>query len=366
MDAPPSLLSSSNLPNNGFRKSTGSMNASDLELDTTQSGLQHVSHEADRWKVLQTHSNLEHTPAEHLAGSTSQVRYGDEQMETTERNDDPKEKSGNSPSLGTPVRRKKKFWIYTICIAVTVAIIVVIPTTVTHVLKHRQMSSHSPDPKSTAVIDGQSGSDSGAVNGSAISTIDAGTVDGSYHLFYQHFDGEVKHLTSPNPEEGDWGSRNIISNALSRTPLANAVTSDGSVSTVHLFYLDENMILQEKLYSNTSQKWQDGSLGGYKIPISNSSMIALDANSFSFAEHGDLGYIELFYTSNDSSLHQLQWTFGNGLWNDSYTIGESNGIYRVAVEQITTGHANDLWTVDKLQEIGHWVAVDAPEYKAEY
>ena len=138
MDASPSLLSSSDLPNNGFRKSTGSMNALDLELDTAQSGLQHVSHEADRWKVLQTHSNLEHTPAEHLAGSTSQVRYGDEQMETTERNDDPKEKSGNSPSLGTPVRRKKKFWIYTICIAVTVAIIVVVPTTVTQVLKHRQ------------------------------------------------------------------------------------------------------------------------------------------------------------------------------------------------------------------------------------
>ena len=232
--------------------------------------------------------------------------------------------------------------------------------------KRFRVSSHSPDPRSTAVIDGPSGSDSGALNGSAISTIVAGTVDGSYHLFYQHFDGEVKHLTSPNPEEGDWGSRNIISNALSRTPLANAVTSDGSVSTVHLFYLDKNMILQEKLYSNTSREWKDGSLGGYKIPIPNSSIIALDANSFSFAEHGDLGYIELFYTSNDSSLHQLQWTFGNGLWNDSYTIGESNGIYRVAVEQITTGHTNNIWTVDKLQEIGHWVAVDAPEYRSAF
>lgn len=138
MDTPPSLLSSSNLPNNGFGKSTGSLNASDLEVDTTQSGLQHVSHEADRWKFLQTHSNLEHTPAERLAGSTSQVRYGDEQMETTERNDDPKEKSGNYPSRGTPIRRKKRFWIYTVCIAMTVAIIVVVPTTATQVLTHRQ------------------------------------------------------------------------------------------------------------------------------------------------------------------------------------------------------------------------------------
>ena len=144
-----------------------------------------------------------------------------------------------------------------------------------------RVSSHSPDPKSTAVINGPSGSASGALNGSAISTIDAGTVDKSYHLFYQHYDGLVKHLTSPNPEEGNWGSRNKIYNAKSRTPLANAVTSNGSESIIHLFYLDKNMILQEKLYSNTSQEWQDGSLGGYKIPISNSSMIALDANSFS-------------------------------------------------------------------------------------
>lgn len=232
--------------------------------------------------------------------------------------------------------------------------------------KRFRVSSHSPDPKSTAVIDGPSGSASGALNGSAISTIDAGTLDGSYHVFYQHFDGQVKHLTSPNPEEGNWGSHNIISNAQSRTPLANAVTSDGSVSTIHLFYLDKNMILQEKLYSNTSQKWQDGSLGGYKIPISNSSMFALDANSFSFAQHGHVSNIEVFYTSNDSSMHQLQWTFGNGLWNDSYTIGEANGIYRVAVEQITTGHTNELWTVNRLQEIEHWVDVDAPDYLAGY
>ena len=114
------------------------MDASDLELDTTQSGLQHVSHEADRWKVLQTHSNLEHTPAEYLAGSTSQVRYGDDQLESTEPMDDPKEKSGNSPSLGTPIRRKRRFWIFVFCIAMTVAIIVVVPTTMTQVLKHRQ------------------------------------------------------------------------------------------------------------------------------------------------------------------------------------------------------------------------------------
>ena len=225
-----------------------------------------------------------------------------------------------------------------------------------------RVSSHSPHPKSTAVINGPSGSASGALNGSAISTIEAGTVDKSYHLFYQHYDGLVKHLTSPNPEEGNWGSRNIIFNARSRTPLANAVTTDGSVSTIHLFYLDKNMMLQEKLYSNTSQEWQDGSLGGYKIPISNSSMIALDTNSFSFAKQEDVGAIELFYTSNDSSLHQLQWTFGNGLWNDSYTLSDSSGIYRVAVERITTDHANELWTVNGLQQIENWVAVDDSGY----
>lgn len=228
--------------------------------------------------------------------------------------------------------------------------------------KRFRVSSHSPDPKSTAVIDGPSGSASGALNGSAISTIGAGTVDGSYHLFYQRFDGQVKHLTSPNPEEGNWGSQSIILNAQSRTPLANAVTFDGSVSTIHLFYLDNDLILQEKLYTNTSQKWKDGSLGGYKIPISNSSIIALDANSFAFGEHEDLGHIEVFYTSNDSSLHQLQWTFGNGLWNDSYTLGESSAIVRVAVVQNSTGHVNELWTVDALQGIRNWVFVDDPHY----
>lgn len=138
MDAPPSLLSGSNLPNGSSRELTGSRNASDLELDTTQSGLQHVSYEADHWKVLQSHSNLENTPAERLAGNTSQVRYGEEQLETAERNDDPKEKSGDSHSLGFPIRRKKRFWICVMLIAMTVVIIIVVPTTVTQTLKHRR------------------------------------------------------------------------------------------------------------------------------------------------------------------------------------------------------------------------------------
>lgn len=64
------------------------LSISGSELDRTASGLQHISHEAGQWKVLQHHSKLDPTPLEWSSENNPHLRYGHEHLEANREDDD--------------------------------------------------------------------------------------------------------------------------------------------------------------------------------------------------------------------------------------------------------------------------------------
>lgn len=64
------------------------LSISGLELDRTASGLQHISHIAGQWKILQDHSKLESTPIEWSSENDPHLHYGYEHLEANGEDDD--------------------------------------------------------------------------------------------------------------------------------------------------------------------------------------------------------------------------------------------------------------------------------------
>lgn len=212
---------------------------------------------------------------------------------------------------------------------------------------------------------------SGAYNGTGIATLEPGDFDDSYHLFYQHYDGQIKHLTSTDPRTADWtespDSDYLPSNARNRTPLFSVVTFDG----IHLFYIDTLHRVQEKQRSNNSQDWLDGPLSSKMVPASNSLVVAFYATSVSFpANTRYLIYpyysIYLYYGSNDGSVHELSSGRNGSIWNNTFTFAGSSSNSGIAIGPYFGDHAKDsLVTVDasssqiqmwtNVPDLGGWV-----------
>lgn len=181
---------------------------------------------------------------------------------------------------------------------------------------------------------------SGAYNGTGIATLGPGGVDNNYHLFYQHYDGRIKHLTSTDPRTANWvespDSSTMPSNARNRTPLSSVVALDG----IHLFYISVSHQLQEIQRSNNSQNWENGPLNSGLVPVSNSLGVSLYATSYTGAYTSHLGtsayyvayyVLSLYYGSKDGSIHLLSSDFNGTNWNDTYTFAGSSGTNGVAV-----------------------------------
>lgn len=64
------------------------LSISGLELGRTASGLQHISHVAGQWKVLQDHSKLELKPIEWSSENDPHLHYGYEHLEANGEDDD--------------------------------------------------------------------------------------------------------------------------------------------------------------------------------------------------------------------------------------------------------------------------------------
>lgn len=181
-------------------------------------------------------------------------------------------------------------------------------------------------------------STSGAFNGTAISIIEPGEIDGLYHLFYQRYDGRLKHLVSPNPRVANWtessDSKTLVSNARNRTPLVAIADSVIIPETkTHLFYVDVSNHIRQFILDNGSRQWQPSPLRLDNITTSDSLVIALDV-SFSGRN------FDLYYGSDDGLVHELK----HGSMDD-YAFTGSSSNQGVAFRRHAGG--KQLFTVDK-------------------
>ena len=222
-------------------------------------------------------------------------------------------------------------------------------------------------------VDLGSPSTSGAFNGTAISTINRYELDDAYHLFYQHYDGRLKHLVSPNPRIENWtessDSRTLPSNTRDRTPLATFIDGD----SLYLFYVDNSHRVQHATYLNGSQKWQRSQrwqpwLGSPRVNgTSNTLLVASDTLLIAFEaerESGEEPWISFLYGSDDGLVHKIYLYYYNTTsyyLSDNQAFARSNGCSGVV--SLTAQGDVDLryiFTVDRESlQIQSWTNIAA-------
>lgn len=127
-------------------------------------------------------------------------------------------------------------------------------------------------------------SKSGAWNGSGIAIASANTnADQSIYAFYQDYRGDLQYtLMSPS---GQWdlvGPVNSNSHkALNGTPLSTVYHQLGNKLVWHLFYIDENYYLRERITTNQTNGptaiWTDGPLNDLNLKTWQSNSIGMQA-----------------------------------------------------------------------------------------
>jgi hypothetical protein len=127
-------------------------------------------------------------------------------------------------------------------------------------------------------------SQDGAFNGTgiAIASADFGA-DSSILVFYQDFKGGIQFKKSDAADSGaTWVELYPVNEnaprALNGTPLATAAYVNDTVATWHVFYVDENYIMRQRILTNTSgyvPTWISGPLDDLRLEVNHADTIGM-------------------------------------------------------------------------------------------
>lgn len=124
----------------------------------------------------------------------------------------------------------------------------------------------------------------GAWNGSGIAIASANTnADQSIYAFYQDYRGDIQY-TLMNPQ-GQWNLVGPVNSgsyqALNGTPLSVVYHQLGNKLVWHLFYIDVNYIVRERIITNQTNgptaTWSDGPLNDLQLKTWQSNTIGMQA-----------------------------------------------------------------------------------------
>jgi hypothetical protein len=173
-------------------------------------------------------------------------------------------------------------------------------------------------------------------------------------LFYQRPDGVIRQATMLM--NGTWlgaaANENVATDAKNGTPIAvtqftikrTNLTSLTMVSARtpsrnynrtcadcftqrHLFYIDKNGILRERLFSTVTKKWTDGTLAqlGMK-PVAQPALQVCTGNDF--VGNGSSSFrdgLSVFFGSSNNTIQQVGWSYGDTKWVKEQTFLDVNG-----------------------------------------
>ncbi|KAF2433860.1 hypothetical protein EJ08DRAFT_694338 [Tothia fuscella] len=154
-------------------------------------------------------------------------------------------------------------------------------------------------------------------------------------LFYQRRgDGAIRQSTMLM--NGTWlGAADndlVATDANNGTPIAVTSftvrgTNQTSLTTRHLFYVDKDGILRERVFTKGAKKWVEGTLGQLRIkPVSQPALQACTGNDFvgnstsSFRDG-----LSVFYGSSNNTIQQVGWIYGDTKWVKEFTFPDVNG-----------------------------------------
>jgi hypothetical protein len=219
----------------------------------------------------------------------------------------------------------------------------------------------------------------GAFNGSgiALASVNFG-VDASIYVYYQHYTGEIRALILE--DAGTWTDAGIVStNARNGTPISVVAFVVNETAQWHLFFINEDNYVTERINSNTSvyqeNTWHDGPLNQLNLKANDQDMVGLQA-CFWGDFYGDLDYsfgdgfnatnettmrtgMDLWYADTDTSFKQYSWLDGQSQWSSTeYNWTDQNGQAGVGCYSWATGSTQYVFMVDLTNTLQvYWYAV---------
>jgi hypothetical protein len=231
----------------------------------------------------------------------------------------------------------------------------------------------NPDITAGGALDPLYYSHTGAWNGSGIAIASANFgIDSSIYVYFQHYTGEIRSFIQE--ANGVWTDSNVVvsSGARNATPLSAVAYIVNEVATWHIFYIDQDSYVRQRISSNGSafqtNIWQDGPLNSLNLKANDADMIGLQAcywgnfygdtdftsaggfDTFNGGFNGTASNLttnptgmHLWYADSNTTFQQYSWYTGLTQWvNDNQTWHNMNGHAGVGCQTWESGTSKSI------------------------
>lgn len=177
-------------------------------------------------------------------------------------------------------------------------------------------------------------STAGAFNGTglALASQSFGQDDhGEITMYFQHWSGDLRwsQLMSDGSWQGGSAGETLARDAKNGTPISAVAYSMDEASIWHIFYVDVDNKLRERVNSNTTNVWREGPLSKRNLRANSADRIGMQACWFGNF-YGDSSFqrsdafnapntggspndqigMRLWYASSNTTFEQLGWLYG--------------------------------------------------------
>lgn len=213
-------------------------------------------------------------------------------------------------------------------------------------------SNLDPEINTGGYLNSQYYSRNGAFNGSGVAIAAAKPgIDTSIYAFYQSYTGEIMY-TLMNPQN-QWDLVGPVNSgsyqAMNATPLSTVQHQVGNQSVWHLFYIDVNYYIRERVITNDTTNspspiWQDGTLNSLNLKAYKANTIGMQAcywgdyyGRYSLNGQARTTGIHLWYADSATTFQQYSWSNGTNRWDYEKTWTDLDGHAGVACQTWDSG-----------------------------
>ncbi|KAF2703845.1 hypothetical protein K504DRAFT_485591 [Pleomassaria siparia CBS 279.74] len=174
-------------------------------------------------------------------------------------------------------------------------------------------------------------SQKGAFNGSGIALAGESWTKGTRHLFqlfFQHHTGGLRRMAYGVDQKWDGGNASTTiatdvknGSAISIVQYYEDFGLENCTAHIHLFYISQDNLMKQKIWSNETDKWDEGIVSGMNLAVYDVPSVGMQAcwkgNSYGDAKDSDLNKfgngvdktigINLWFPSDDSTFQQYVW-----------------------------------------------------------
>ncbi|KAK5086644.1 hypothetical protein LTR05_003812 [Lithohypha guttulata] len=209
-------------------------------------------------------------------------------------------------------------------------------------------------------------SKSGAWNGSGVAIAAANSAaDQTIYAFYQDHNGVIQYTYMD--ERYEWTLIGQVNSdrypALNGTPLSTVQHAIGSQLVWHLFYIDQNYYIRERVITNDTTNgpaavWSDGPLSAKNLRTWQAPAAQLQAcyfgnyyGAWSYNSSQISAGIHLWFATGATTFDQFDWTNGTSEWVWQRQFPDVSGSGGVGCQTWDSGMTEYVWFVNTKGEI---------------